>query len=61
MGQRRPWPLAELNAFQGVTSWSTAASFEVALTQSDYTMNIFTIIGVVVVIVVVAGYFGLRV
>ena len=33
---------------------------EVRLPQLEYTMNIFTIIGVVVVIVVVAGYFGLR-
>ena len=29
--------------------------------QSEYTMNIFYIIGVVVVIVVVAGFLGLRV
>ena len=29
--------------------------------QSEYTMNIFYIIGVVVVVVVVAGFFGLRV
>jgi hypothetical protein len=28
--------------------------------ESEYTMNIFYIIGVVVVIVVVAGYFGLH-
>jgi len=31
------------------------------LPQSEYTMNIFYIIGVVVVIVVVAGFFGLHV
>jgi len=29
--------------------------------QSEYTMNIFYIIGVVVVVVLVAGFFGLRV
>jgi hypothetical protein len=29
--------------------------------RSEYTMNIFYIIGVVVVVVVVAGFFGLRV
>jgi hypothetical protein len=29
--------------------------------QSEHTMNIFYIIGVVVVIIVVAGYFGLHV
>lgn len=29
--------------------------------QSEYTMNIFYIIGVVVVIIVVAGFLGLRV
>jgi hypothetical protein len=29
--------------------------------QSEYTMNIFYIIGVVVVVVVVAGFLGLRV
>lgn len=32
-----------------------------ALLQSEKTMNIFYIIGVVVVIVVVAGFFGLHV
>jgi len=31
------------------------------MAQSEYTMNIFYIIGVVVVVVVVAGFFGLRV
>lgn len=28
--------------------------------QSEYTMNIFYIIGVIVVVLFVAGYFGLR-
>lgn len=36
-------------------------SSEVALSQSDYTMNIFYIIGVIVVVVFVAGFLGLRV
>lgn len=30
------------------------------MSQSEYTMNIFYIIGVVVVVVFVAGFFGLR-
>jgi hypothetical protein len=29
--------------------------------QSEYTMNIFYIIGVVVVVLLVAGFFGLRI
>jgi uncharacterized membrane protein YhaH (DUF805 family) len=31
------------------------------IARSEYTMNIFYIIGVVVVIVIVAGFFGLHV
>jgi hypothetical protein len=37
-----------------------AFTLESRVPQSEYTMNIFYIIGVVVVIVVVAGFFGLH-
>jgi hypothetical protein len=33
---------------------------EIALSRSEYTMNIFYIIGVVVVVIFVAGFFGLH-
>ena len=33
---------------------------EIAMPLSEYTMNIFYIIGVIVVVVVVAGFFGLH-
>jgi hypothetical protein len=35
-------------------------NIESALPQSEYTMNIFYIIGVVVVVIFVAGFFGLH-
>ena len=38
----------------------SAFTLEARMPQSEYTMNIFYIIGVVVVIVVVAGFFGLH-
>ena len=38
-----------------------ATSSEAALSPSDYTMNIFYIIGVIVVVVFVAGFLGVRV
>jgi len=34
---------------------------ETRISHSEYTMNIFYIIGVIVVVVVVAGFFGLHV
>jgi hypothetical protein len=48
--------LAALN----VSSWSAAFSFEISMPLSEYTMNIFYIIGVIVVVLFVAGFFGLR-
>jgi hypothetical protein len=33
---------------------------EIAMPQSEYTMNIFYIIGVIVVVLVIAGFFGLH-
>jgi len=40
--------------------WSAVPSIEARRPQSEYTMNIFYIIGVVVVIIIVAGFFGLH-
>ena len=41
-------------------NWRWPPSFEIAMPLSEYTMNIFYIIGVIVVVLFVAGYFGLH-
>jgi hypothetical protein len=40
---------------------SAVLSLESSTPQSEYTMNIFYIIGVIVVVLFVAGFFGLHV
>jgi hypothetical protein len=50
-----------LLAERDVSFWSAVPSFESSGPQSEYTMNIFYIIGVIVVVLFVAGFFGLHV
>jgi hypothetical protein len=54
------WPTWNLLAVLDVSSWSAALSFEISMPLSECTMNIFYIIGVIVVVLFVAGFFGLH-
>src|ERR1700730_210734 len=58
---RRSWGTTELNVRPGRFLFKRRAfHIEIAIPQSEYTMNIFYIIGVVVVIIFVAGFFGIH-
>jgi hypothetical protein len=51
----------ELRADRDVSCQSAVLSLESSRPQPEYTMNIFYIIGVIVVVLFVAGFFGLHV
>jgi hypothetical protein len=50
-----------LHADRDVSCQSAVLSLESSTPQSEYPMNIFYIIGVIVVVLFVAGFFGLHV
>jgi hypothetical protein len=58
LGKRPAWNLI---ADRNVSRWSAVLSFEIAHASIGVPMNIFYIIGVIVVVLFVAGFFGLHV
>jgi hypothetical protein len=50
----------ELTCRPGRSCWGAAFILKSRMPQSEYTMNIFYIIGVIVVVLFVAGFFGLH-